>query len=206
MWQVINRFSHNHSSTNEPDDQEFYHHFKELCIPQNADYFSEEYENMATEFLKRYDESKNSHPVNISAIEEIINDNFSVDEIECAIDSLKTNKSPGHDCIPVEFIKACKTPLSPIITTVLNYIIDHRDFPKSGRVVSGPLCTSQVNAILSISIGELQYYQLWKRSTILWYIGVLYLSMKPLNGMIGITTHVRQSLCTECLGGETTSS
>ena len=130
MWQVINRFSHNHSSTNEPDDQEFYHHFKELCIPQNADYFSEEYENMATEFLKRYDESKNSHPVNISAIEEIINDNFSVDEIECAIDSLKTNKSPGHDCIPAEFIKACKTPLSPIITTVLNYIIDHRDFPE----------------------------------------------------------------------------
>ena len=82
---------------------------------------------MATEFLKNYDESKNPHPLNISAIEEIINDNFSVDEIECAIDSLKTNKSPGNDCIPVEFIKACKTPLSPIIT-VFNYIIDHRDF------------------------------------------------------------------------------
>ena len=68
--------------------------------------------------------------VNISAIEEIINDNFSVDEIECAIDSLKTNKSPGNDCIPVEFIKACKTPLSPTITSVFYYIIDHRDFPE----------------------------------------------------------------------------
>ena len=117
-WQVINRFSHNHSSTNEPDDQEFYHHFKELCIPQNADYFSEEYETMATEFLKKYDESNNSHPLNISAIEEIVNDNFSVNEIECAIDSLKTNKSPGYDCIPAEFIKACKTPLSLLCSII----------------------------------------------------------------------------------------
>ena len=129
MWQVINRFSHNYPCTNEPDDQEFYHHFKGLCIPQNAGYFCDEYEMMAADFLKDYDDSNNSHPINISAVEEIINDNFSVDEIECAIDSLKTNKSPGNDCIPAEFIKTCKTFLSPVITTIFNYIIDHRDFP-----------------------------------------------------------------------------
>ena len=46
------------------------------------------------------------------------------------IDSLKTNRSPGNDCIPAEFNKACKTYLSPIITTVFNYKIDHRDFPE----------------------------------------------------------------------------
>ena len=128
MWQVINRFSHNYA--NEPDDQEFYHHFKELCIPQNAGYFCDEYEMMAMDFLKDYDDSKKSHPINISAVEEVINDDFNVDEIECAIDSLKkTNKSPRIDCIPAEFIKTWKTFLSPTITTIFNYIIDHRDFP-----------------------------------------------------------------------------
>ena len=74
MWQVINRFSHNYPCTNEPDDQEFYHHFKELCILQNAGYFCDEYEMMAADFLKDYDDSNNSHPINISAVEVIIVD------------------------------------------------------------------------------------------------------------------------------------
>ena len=103
MWQVINRFSHNYPCTNEPDDQEFDNHFKEICIPQNSGYFCDEYEMMAANFLEDYDDSNNSHPINISAVEEITNDNFSVDEIEFAIDSLKANKSPGNDCIPAEF-------------------------------------------------------------------------------------------------------
>ena len=99
MWQVINRFSHNqYKWTWRPGILSSLQ--RTLYSTKRADYFSEEYETMATEFLKNYDDSRNSHPVNISAIEEIINDNFSVDEIECAIDSLKTNKSPGYDCIP----------------------------------------------------------------------------------------------------------
>ena len=69
MWQVINRFSHNYSRTIEPDDQELYHHFKELGIPQNAGYFCDEYGMMAVDFLKDYDDSENSHPLNISAVE-----------------------------------------------------------------------------------------------------------------------------------------
>ena len=64
-----------------------------------------------------------------SAVEEIVNGNFTVQEIECAIDTLKTNKSPGNDCIPAEFIKVCKRILSRTIATVFNYMIEQRDFP-----------------------------------------------------------------------------
>ena len=45
------------------------------------------------------------------------------------IDSLKTYRSAGIDGIPAEFIKACKYPLAETITTVLNYIINHNEFP-----------------------------------------------------------------------------
>ena len=63
-------------------------------------------------------------------MEEILNDNFTVEEIEYAIDCLKTNKTPGLDSIPAEFIEACKHVLSPTVATVSNYIIEHRDLPK----------------------------------------------------------------------------
>ena len=42
-----------------------------------------------------------------------------------------TNKSPGIDSIPAEFVKSCKYTLSSDITLVLNYIIGLRDFPKA---------------------------------------------------------------------------
>ena len=60
----------------------------------------------------------------------IINDHFTIPEIENAIDYLKNNKAPGIDNIPAEFIKHCKSMLSQPITDVLNYIIDKRDFPE----------------------------------------------------------------------------
>ena len=64
-----------------------------------------------------------------SAIEEIINCNFTYDEIDSAIEFLESNKSPGIDNIPVEFIKACKSTLTQPIMVALNYIIEARDFP-----------------------------------------------------------------------------
>ena len=98
---------------------------------KNAEYFDNNYENMATEFLKQYDNDNKFYTTNISTVEEILNDNFTVEEIEYAIDCLKTNKTPGLDSIPAEFIKACKHVISPTIATVFNYIIEHRDFPET---------------------------------------------------------------------------
>ena len=38
-----------------------------------------------------------------------LNSNFTIEEIEAAIDYLKCRKYPGADDIPAEFIKSCKT-------------------------------------------------------------------------------------------------
>ena len=60
---------------------------------------------------------------------ENFNRNFTVEEIDSIICSLKQNKAPGIDQIPAEFIKHCKTDLLEDITGVLNYIIEQREFP-----------------------------------------------------------------------------
>ena len=60
---------------------------------------------------------------------QIRNDNFTVSEISDVIDSLKNNKAPGNYLIPAELIKNCKLELLPVLTCLLNYIIDMRYFP-----------------------------------------------------------------------------
>ena len=131
MWKVLDKISNRGECPNEPSDSEFYHYFKDLSsLPQN-DNFSSEYETTAINFMRKYDSNCDltcaSHYN--SLVEEIVNANFTHDEIESAIDLLKANKSPGEDSIPSEFIKACKTTLTHSIVTVLNYIIETRDFP-----------------------------------------------------------------------------
>ena len=134
MWGVISRFTNSHLNVNGPADDEFYDYFMNLCIPQSAEYFNEEYENI--EFLRQYENSNDSFPINGSAVEEIVNGNFTVEEIERA---MKTNKSPGNDCIPAEFIKVCKCILSRTIATVFNYMIEQKDFPDAW---SGGICSA----------------------------------------------------------------
>ena len=65
------------------------------------------------------------------------------------IESLKNNRSQGLDSIPSEFIKLCKHELNGMITLVLSYVIEYREFPdrsaegirtrvfKNGRVDAG---------------------------------------------------------------------
>ena len=85
--------------------------------------FSSEYESVALAFLHQYD---HGYAHNCSLEYNIINDNVTVD---MAIDYLKNGKSPGIDSISAEFIKSCKSILSPDITHILNYIIGTRKFP-----------------------------------------------------------------------------
>ena len=57
------------------------------------------------EFLRNYDrKSANAHD---AIINDILNTNFSEEEIEYAMNYLKNNKSPRIDGIPAELIKAC---------------------------------------------------------------------------------------------------
>ena len=53
-----------------------------------------------------------------SMLEEVINANFTHDEIDSAIDFLKSNKSPREDNILAEFIKACKTTMTHSIVAL----------------------------------------------------------------------------------------
>ena len=85
------------------------------------------------------------------------NNNFTCNEIECAFDALKLNKSPGIDSIPAKFIKTCKNSLAETITIALNYIIQHREFPeiwasgiRSTVFKNGQRC--QVNTFRGITI------------------------------------------------------
>ena len=59
----------------------------------------------------------------------MINMNFSEDEILSAIDTLKSSKSPGLEAIPAEFIKHWKDTLAQDITTIVNYMTEERNFP-----------------------------------------------------------------------------
>ena len=60
---------------------------------------------------------------------DILNTNFSPEEIQEAVRKLKFNKSVGTDCIPAEFIKACYGSFIQNICDVLNYCIELRQFP-----------------------------------------------------------------------------
>ena len=116
---------------------------------QNADYFNEEFENIALDFLRQYDNSRNAHSVDVSTMDEIINGNFTTEEIECGIDTLTSNKSPGNDCIPAEFIKVCSNVLCKTIATVFNYMIKQRYFPDawSGGIRSAVFKSGKRNVV-----------------------------------------------------------
>ena len=80
-------------------------------------------------FIQQYDAA---HATNENDVEfQIINDNFTYEEITRSIERLKNNKSPGIDGIPSEFIKYCKNTLVRDIVLILNYIIEKRQFPVS---------------------------------------------------------------------------
>ena len=98
LWRVLGNISNASSAVNsETSDSEFYHHFKDMSIPRPPDDCDTNYEEAAIAFINRYDSSAkiagNSHTGTL--MEEIINSNFTCDEIECAIDALKSHKSPG---------------------------------------------------------------------------------------------------------------
>ena len=131
FWKLIDRVCPQPLSLNGPTGKEFTDYFKELSVPQHRDYFDNSLENEAKSFLNRYDPVIDNTYNRASYLEnKIINDYFTVTEIENAIDCLKCNKAPGVDHIPAEFIKHCKSILSDTITEVLNYIVEKRDFPE----------------------------------------------------------------------------
>ena len=133
MWRTINRMCHGARVTDEPSDDAFYDYFKCLNFPKENDYFIDDLENIAIDFLNEYDNctQRDIDSSNDTIVDEILNNMITSEEVSLAISSLKINRSAGIDGIPAEFVKACKQPLNKSITMILNYIIESREFPET---------------------------------------------------------------------------
>ena len=145
MWGNFNNICQAQFSSDEPTASEFYDHFSKMAQAPNELFFNKEFYRHVKDFLRRYDNGELDNSYDNDLELEILNSNFTVEDVEAAIDCLKNNKSPGCDCIPAEFVKYCKTLISEDFTTVFNYIIESRDLSevwaeglRSGIYKAGP--------------------------------------------------------------------
>ena len=131
MWGVLNDLSGDKSNANAPSKKEFFDHFDKLSKPSNDNTFNASFLNTAEKFLNAYDSSPPENYKNSSeSIEsEILNSNFSKEEVIRAIDRLKTGKSAGVDAVPGDFIKHCKDNLTDVLYEVYNYMLATKTFP-----------------------------------------------------------------------------
>ena len=116
---------------NEGDNKlrnDLFKHFVDISKSSDENYFDEKHLDEIKSFIKEYDCSHNS---DIDEITEFLNKNFTLEEVEYAINGLKNNKSPGVDSIPAEFVKFCKNRLSVELHLIFNYFLEKREFPKS---------------------------------------------------------------------------
>ena len=129
LWKSICSMFPGSVHNNTPSIEEFYKHFKQNAIPKMNTSFDYEYEKHAIEFLRK------EVPLILNPTEhiemDILNRNFTPDEIESCIKSLKVKKSPGIDLIPAEFLKINSSKMAEDLSTLYNYIIEERDFPSS---------------------------------------------------------------------------
>ena len=131
LWKALDRMSNTFRTKNGPDRDMFANHFESLSKSPSACHFNKEYERQALDFLKRYDSGELDIYMKQNLVSQIVNENFTPNEIHRAINSLKSNKSPGLDRIPAEFLKYCKDVLLDDIQYLFNYIIDNQNFPET---------------------------------------------------------------------------
>ena len=68
---------------------------------------------------------------------------FTIEEIQNAINNLASNKSPGPDGIPSEFLKYTSHEITPLLLSIFNTIIESGIFPSNwGKTV---ICTIYKN-------------------------------------------------------------
>ena len=128
MWATISSFAPKTQPLNIPSGVAFLDHYKKLAQPDKLIDFDYEHESFVKASLRAYDTTI-SHNRSDDGKNDILNTNFSPEEIQEAVGKLKVNKSVGTDCIPAEFIKACNGSFIQNICYVLNYCIELRQFP-----------------------------------------------------------------------------
>ena len=112
-----------------PSNNESFRHFTGMAQHRYDHNFYYDYELEAIKYLKN---TRTDIPLSICSVEhDILNRNFTVDEIKSSKNSLRNNKSSGIDCIPAEFLKHCRDVMSDDITELFNYIKGNSDFPET---------------------------------------------------------------------------
>ena len=109
----------------------FLKHFENLGAESGNMDFDDGYLKEVESFLKEYECNGVEIDEDNDLISPILNQNFSLDEIEYAIGCLKSKKSPGTDSIPSEFIKFCKSAILPDLHNMFNFMLEKREFPIS---------------------------------------------------------------------------
>ncbi len=64
-------------------------------------------------------------------ISDLMDSHFTIEEVQNAIKHMKPKKACGLDGIPVEALKSASSTLTPLITMILNYLLDLQHFPQS---------------------------------------------------------------------------
>ena len=82
----------------------------------------------STQYVRKYDDKQKTGSDKAKITRDVLNANFTKEDIEIAIEHLKCNKSPGTDGIPAGILKACKDNLSRDIALILNYIVEKQNF------------------------------------------------------------------------------
>ena len=128
MWKTIGKLSPSSTLNDMPEREEFYEYFKSKSTSNfnsNFDY-DIEYEAIChVDYISKNIISPQTHSTEF----DILNKNFTEDEISHAIDKLKNNKSPGYDGVIAEFLKSCKDIFTEDLTVFFNYIMEKRKFP-----------------------------------------------------------------------------
>ena len=128
MWPIIKRMSTDTSLNNMPSRDEFYDFFYRKSKKTFNPEFSYELEKEALAYIENM---HNNPTIELKPTIEldILNRDFTEEEIKVTIAKLKNNKSPGPDGIVAEFLKSCEDTFARDLALIFNYFLEHREFP-----------------------------------------------------------------------------
>ena len=140
-----------------PKLEELFDHFKRLAAPSSIDCFDYAYEQIATELIKNFESSITSCELENGTL----NYNFTIKEIEAAVDYLECKTYPGAGDITTEFVKSCKSELANGLI-IFNYIIVKKIPEKWTEGIRSVVQNGGPQLSVS-NFRESPYCHLWKR-------------------------------------------
>ena len=129
-WSVLNRqfSSRANRSSNAPPLDEFLNGFKALSGTDSYGEFTDETDNTV--------ESGDDHNMNRELADQILNSEFTAEEIYLGVKELKNRKAPGIDKIINEFIKSSFNEMKLVYVDLFNRILNDGHIPEAWTIGS----------------------------------------------------------------------